>query len=286
MRILITGGNGQLGTALQRALAGHTLLPIDLPEVDVSDRAALSAALASAGPELVIHCAAYTDVDGCARDPELAYRVNSLGTQNVALLCAAADIPLAHISTNEVFSGDNPAGYEEWMPIAPRNAYGKSKAAAEVHVRALLRRYYIIRTAWLFAPGGSNFIHAILRRARETDEVRVVTDEVGNPTYAGDLAEAIARLIVTGQYGIYHFVNEGSCSRWAFAGEILRQAGLTEVRNTPILSSAYSRPSSPPPFGALHNRNGAAIGIRLRPWPAALAHYLQIEATRPEGTAT
>lgn len=282
MRILITGANGQLGQALQRALASHILVPIDLPEVDVADRAALTAALAGARPELVIHCAAYTDVDGCARDPQLAYRVNALGTQNVALLCAQADIPLAHISTNEVFSGDDPAGYEEWRPLAPRNAYGRSKAAAEGHVRALLRRYYIIRTAWLFAPGGRNFIHAILRRARETGEVRVVTDEIGNPTYAGDLAEAIARLIETGQYGIYHLVNEGACSRWAFAGEILRQAGLNEVRNLPILSSAFSRPSSPPPFGALHNRNGAAIGIRLRPWPAALADYLRTEPTGPE----
>ena len=279
MRILITGANGQLGKALQRVLAEHTLVPLDLPEVDISDRTALAAAWSDARPELVIHCAAYTDVDGCARDPELAYRVNTLGTQNVALLCAAGDIPLAHISTNEVFAGDDPAGYEEWMPLAPRNPYGVSKAAAEAHVRALLRRFYIIRTAWLFAPGGRNFIHAILRRARETGEVRVVTDEIGNPTYAADLAEAIGRLIQTGQYGVYHFVNEGACSRWAFAGEILRQTGLSDTRNTPILCSAYSRPSSPPPFGALHNRNGAALGIRLRPWPAALADYLRAEAT-------
>lgn len=285
MRILITGANGQLGTALQRALAEHTVIPIDLPEVDVADRAAVSAALAGARPELVIHCAAYTDVDGCARNPELAHRVNSLGTQNVALYCAAAGIPLAHVSTNEVFAGDNPAGYDEWMPLAPRNPYGRSKAAAEGHVRTLLHRFYIIRTAWLFAPGGRNFIHAILRRARETGEVRVVTDEVGNPTYAVDLAQAIVRLIATEQYGIYHFVNEGACSRWAFAGEILRQAGLTGVRNTPILSSAYSRPSTPPPFAALHNRNGAAIGIRLRPWPEALADYLRAETIIPPKAA-
>jgi dTDP-4-dehydrorhamnose reductase len=279
MRILITGGNGQLGTALQRTLAEQTLIPIDLPEVDVSDRAAVSAALADARPELIIHCAAYTDVDGCARDPALAHRVNSLGTQNVALYCAAAEIPLAHVSTNEVFAGDDPAGYEEWAPLAPRNAYGRSKATAEVHVQSLLSRFYIIRTAWLFAPGGRNFIHAILRRARETGEVRVVTDEVGNPTYAVDLAQAISRLIATGHYGIYHFVNEGACSRWAFANEILRQAGLGDVRNTPILSNTFSRPSTPPPFAALHNRNGAAIGIRLRPWPEALADYLRAEET-------
>ena len=276
MRILITGTGGQLGLALQRTLTGHTLTPVDLPAVDVTDRASLAAIFAAATPELVIHCAAYTDVDGCARNPELAHRVNAFGTQNVALACRAAGAALVHISTNEVFAGDEPGGYEEWLPPAPRNPYGRSKAAAEAHVRALLSRAYIVRTAWLYAPGGRNFIHAILRRARETGEVRVVTDEVGNPTYAADLAEAIARLIETGQYGIYHFVNSGACSRWAFANEILRQAGVA-ARNVPILSSAYPRASTPPPFAALHNRAGAALGITLRPWAEALADYLRAE---------
>ena len=274
MRILITGANGQLGLALQRTLTGHTLTPVDLPAVDVTDRASLAAIFAAATPELVIHCAAYTDVDGCARNPELAHRVNAFGTQNVALACRAAGAALVHISTNEVFAGDEPGGYEEWLPPAPRNPYGRSKAAAEAHVRALLSRAYIVRTAWLYAPGGRNFIHAILRRARETSTVRVVTDEVGNPTYAADLAAAIAQLITTGQYGTYHFVNSGACSRWAFANEILRLAGVAAA-NVPILSSAYPRASTPPPFAALHNRAGAALGITLRPWPEALADYMQ-----------
>lgn len=277
MRILITGAGGQLGRALGRALAGHDVTPVDLPDVDVADRASVVAAVARARSELVIHCAAYTDVDGCARDPALAHRVNALGTLNVALACQSAGAALAHISTNEVFAGDDPGGYEEWRTRAPGNAYGRSKAAAEAHVEALLNRYYIIRTAWLFAPGGRNFIHAILRRARETGAVRVVADEVGNPTYAPDLAEAIARLVAMEQYGVYHFVNSGACSRWAFAAEILRQAGVTAT-NVPILSSAYPRASTPPPFGALHNHNGAALGITLRPWPEALADYLRDEA--------
>ncbi len=274
MRILITGANGQLGVALQRALSDHELTLIDLPAVDITDRDALAAVFAAAGPELVVHCAAYTDVDGCARNPEMAYRVNAYGTQNVALACQNAGAALVHISTNEVFAGDEPGGYEEWMPLAPRNPYGRSKAAAEAHVRALLGRAYIVRTAWLYAPGGRNFIHAILRRARETGTVRVVTDEVGNPTYAPDLAAAIAQLIATGQYGTYHFVNSGACSRWAFANEILRQAGVVAT-NVPILSRAYPRASTPPPFAALHNRAGAALGITLRPWPEALADYLR-----------
>lgn len=277
MKILITGANGQLGRALQNVLIDHHLILVDLPEIDITERSALASVFDAGQPDLVIHCAAYTDVDGCARDPILAHRVNALGTQNVALACQAAGIAMVHISTNEVFSGEDPAGYEEWMPLSPRNPYGKSKAAGERHVLSLLNRFYIVRTAWLYAPGGRNFIHAILRRAREEGSIRVVTDEVGNPTYVADLAEAIGRLISTDQYGIYHFVNSGACSRWAFANEILRQAGLAEVTNVPILSSAFSRPSSPPPFGALHNRNGAAIGISLRPWQKALADYLRLE---------
>jgi dTDP-4-dehydrorhamnose reductase len=274
MRILITGARGQLGTSLQAALPDDTLTLIDLPEVDVTDRAALRAVVNEARPEIVIHCAAYTDVDGCARDPALAHRVNALGTQNVALACQSIDAALVHVSTNEVFSGRRPDGYEEWMPLDPANPYGRSKAAAEAHVRELMRRFYIVRTAWLYAPGGRNFIHAILRRARETGAVRVVTDEVGSPTYAADLAGAIAALIRTGQYGTYHLTNSGACSRWAFAAEILRLAGLDGATNVPILSSAFTRPSTPPPFGVIHNRNGAALGITLRPWQEALADYL------------
>lgn len=275
MRILITGAKGQLGTALQSTLAEHDLTLADLPEVDIVERASLFTLCAEARPELIIHCAAYTNVDGCARDPELAHRVNTLGTQNVALACQRTGVPMVHISTNEVFAGDDPGGYEEWMPLSPRNPYGRSKAAAEVAVRSLLSRYYIVRTAWLYAPGGGNFIHAILRNAQKNGGVRVVADEVGNPTYAVDLAGAIGRLIATEHYGIYHFVNSGACSRWAFANEILRLSGMEGAVNTPILSSEFKRPSSPPPFCALHNRNGAAVGITLRPWQEALAEFMR-----------
>ncbi len=274
MRILITGGKGQLGHALQERLANHDLIIVDLPELDITDRAALSTAVDAARPALIIHCAAYTDVEGCAADPALAYRVNGLGTQNVALACLETGAALVHVSTNEVFGGTQPDGYDEWMPLAPCNPYGRSKAAAEAHVRHILQRSYIVRTAWLYAPGGRNFIHSILRHAREKGDIRVVTDEIGNPTYVRDLADAIARLIATGQYGTYHFVNAGACSRWEFANEILRLAGLTNVVNVPIASDAFERRSTPPLEAALNNVAGAAIGITLRPWQAALADYI------------
>ncbi|MGD8585900.1 MAG: NAD(P)-dependent oxidoreductase, partial [Chloroflexota bacterium] len=217
--------------------------------------------------------AAYTDVDGCARNPELAFRVNAQGTQNVALASRAVGADLIHISTNEVFAGDRPEGYEEWVRPNPINAYGRSKTLAEYHVQSCHQKAYIVRTAWLYAPGGRNFIHAILKRAQETGQLRVVADEIGNPTYVNDLAIAVGQLLSTGSYGIYHLVNEGACSRWAFAQEILRLAGLNEVRNMPILAREFRRASTPPPYGALHNLNGAAQGIRLRPWQTALAEY-------------
>ena len=203
----------------------------DLPEVDITRPDLLFPAIEAAAPDLIIHCAAYTDVDGCARDPTRAYHINALGTQLVTQACRTHGIPLVHISTNEVFAGDNPAGYTEWMPLNPINPYGRSKAAAEVIVRNTLPRHFIVRTAWLYAPAGRNFIHAILRLARERGQLRVVTDEVGNPTYAPDLAQAIHQLIRSSHYGTYHLVNAGACSRWAFANQILDNAGLSHVPN-------------------------------------------------------
>jgi dTDP-4-dehydrorhamnose reductase len=275
MRILITGGLGQLGLALQEMLDEHELTIVDLPETDITNREEIDLAIRRSQAELVIHCAAYTNVDDCARNPDLAYRVNAVGTLNVAQTCRQVGAELVHISTNEVFSGTRVEGYVEWMPVDPINAYGRSKAVAESFVKNHLDRYYIVRTAWLYAAGGNNFIHAILDRARSEGAVRVVADEIGNPTYAADLANAISRLIPTGNYGTYHFTNSGDCSRWAFAGEILRLAGLETVKNTPILGREYRRASTPPAFAALHNVAGASIGISLRKWQDALREYME-----------
>ena len=193
MRIFVTGCKGQLGRALDGALADHTLAGCDLPELDITDREAIAGAIADFEPEIVIHAAAWTDVNGCAMDPEKAYVANALGTQNVALACAACDAAIVYISTNEVFDGTATEPYREWDPPHPINPYGRSKAAGEWYVRHLLTRFYIARTAWLYAPGGRNFPHRIIQLADEASTgsaqgkgLRVVTDEVGNPTYAPD----------------------------------------------------------------------------------------------------
>ena len=274
MRIFITGANGQLGKALQRKLSGHELFCTDLPEFDITDKGDIEDAVMDFQPAVVVHCAAYTNVEEAARNPELAYKVNGLGTQNVALACLRSGADMVHVSTNEVFAGIDFEGYEEWMPVQPCNPYARSKAAAEFHVRGILANHYIVRTAWLYAEGGRNFIHAILGAAREGRPLRVVSDEVGNPTYAADLAEALRKLILTRQYGTYHLVNEGTCSRLTFAREALTLSGFEDVTVTPILSSEYTRASVPPLYSSLKNIAGAAIGIRLRPWQEALAEYL------------
>ncbi|RLC74744.1 MAG: dTDP-4-dehydrorhamnose reductase [Chloroflexi bacterium] len=284
MRIFITGCKGQLGRALYEPLADHTLSGCDLPELDVTDRAAIGAAVAEFAPDVVIHAAAWTNVDGCARDPEQAYRSNTLGTQNVALACAACDAALVYISTNEVFDGEATEPYREWDPPHPINPYARSKAAGEWFVRHLLNRFYIARTAWLYAPGGRNFSNPnrIIQLADDASTssaqggaLKVVADEIGNPTYAPDLAAAIAALIQTQAYGVYHLVNAGHCSRYEFVREVLRISGREHVPVEPISLDDFERASTPPRFAPLANTAAAALGIELRPWQKALTEYLK-----------
>jgi dTDP-4-dehydrorhamnose reductase len=275
MRVFITGCKGQLGKALTEALTTHTVAGCDLPETDITDRQAISEAIHKFAPEVVIHTAAWTNVDGCARDPEKAYRVNAVGTQNVALACASCEAAMVHISTNEVFDGEASEPYREWDPPHPINPYARSKAAGEWFTRYLLNRFYIARTAWLYAPGGSNFPHRIIELADQLGRLRVVTDEVGNPTYAPDLAAALAQLIQTEAYGVYHLTNAGYASRYDFAREILRISGREKVPVEPITLDAFERDSTPPRFAPLANTAAAALGIQLRPWQEALASFIR-----------
>jgi dTDP-4-dehydrorhamnose reductase len=276
VRIFITGYKGQLGQALYAALVEYTLSGCDLPELDITDRQAIGAAIADFAPDVVLHPAAWTDVDGCARDPEKAYRVNALGTQNVALACAACDAAMLYVSTNEVFDGAATEPYREWDTIRPINPYAKSKVAGEWFVRHLLNRFYIARTAWLYAPGGRNFSnpHRIIQLADERGALKVVTDEVANPTYALDLAAAIAALIQTDAYGVYHLVNAGYCSRYEYVREVLRIGEREHIPVEPITLDAFPRASTPPRFAPLANTAAAALGITLRPWQEALKEFL------------
>ena len=283
MRIFITGAQGQLGRALLAQFADGAVFPGDLPECDITDRACVAQAVSQFEPDVVVHAAAMTDVDGCARDPDAAYRVNALGTQNVALACQSAGCPMLYVSTNEVFDGSKTEPYLEFDAANPINAYGRSKLAGETVVRDLLTRFYIVRTAWLYGQEGNHFVSKIIRRADKEGRLRVVADEVGSPTYAQDLASGVRRLIQTGAFGVYHFVNDGIASRYDLARQIMQLGGRGHVPVEPITLAEFSRPSTPPPYTPLRNFCGAALGITFRPWQAALAEYLSTPSNLCKG---
>lgn len=274
MRIFITGEQGQLGQALQKVLTeqGFTLLSLPF-NYDITDHKIVQH-ISDLSPEVVIHCAAMTHVDGCAQDPDAAFRVNAFGSQNVAHASMRANADLVYISSNEVFDGQAEEPYDEESEPNPVNPYGSSKRAGEKMASRYQRKIYIVRTAWLYSTGTNNFPAKILAAAKANKSLRVVTDEVSNPTYVPDLAEAIAQLIKTRVYGIYNLVNEGYCSRYEFASEILRLKGLTDIPIEPILLADYPRASTVPPFTPLLNLKGTEQGIRLRPWREALAECL------------
>lgn len=271
MRVAVTGGRGQLGRQLERVFAGNDILIIDLPEYDFRSTS-IVAELERFEPDLIVHAGAMTDVDGCARDPDEAMRSNGLGTRNVAIAALRTHADLVYVSTNEVFSGEAGHVYDEFDSPDPINPYGRSKAAGEGFVRALWPHHFIVRTAWVFGPGGNHFVGKILARARQGD-LSVVDDEIGSPTYAPDLAEGIRQITRSGLYGTYHLVNEGICSRFEFARNIVEAAGLAVTVRASKLAD-YPRPSRVPPHTPLRNFAAAELGIRMRSWQAALASYL------------
>jgi dTDP-4-dehydrorhamnose reductase len=275
MKILVTGARGLLGQRLLTELATHGHSPIGFSHttLDITDFAQAQRVIGDVQPDLVIHCAAMTQVDRCAEQPDEALRVNGIGTQQIALACQKFGLPLAYISTNEVFDGEQVAGYLEYDQPRPINPYGYSKWVGEQTVRDLLPQHYIIRTSWGFAHGGDNFLHKMIKAAARGDALSVVTDEVAAPTYTDDLAEAICRLVETERYGIYHLVNNGRASRYQFARYLLDCAGYTDTPIIPIISAQRPRPSKPPVYGVLRNYAAAQIGITLRHWQVAVADF-------------
>jgi dTDP-4-dehydrorhamnose reductase len=278
MRISITGAKGQLGRELVAQLGPtHDIQALDSPQFDIVDPQAILA-LVSFSPDVVIHAAACTDVDGCELNPAQAKAVNVDGTRNVALACREAKAAMIYLSTNYVFDGSKTEPYLEDDPIAPLSVYGRSKADGEEQVRSVLERFCIVRTAWLYTPGGRNFVETMLRLAEKQDTLRVVADQFGSPTYAPDLAAAVGGLIVQGGQGIYHLTNSGSCSWHQWAEAVMRQAGMAEIKVVPIPAAEYPRPATPPRNGVIANRHGASQGITLRPWEEGLQDFFRRRA--------
>lgn len=287
MNVLITGAAGRLGGRLRELLrSAHIIHSVDvvradgIDALDITDFMSVRTNLDDLQPDLVLHAAAWTDVDGCARDPDRAIEVNGYGAQNMAIAAAEVGAAILYVSSNEVFDGRCCSPYREYDPTSPANPYGYSKLVGERAVVAANPRHYIVRTAWLFAHGGRNFIQSILAAAQQGKSLRVVTDEVANPTYNFDLADAIAHLVETGRYGTYHLTNEGACSRYAFARYVLDKAGYADTPIEAISSSEWLRDSVPPTYAALANSAGKGIGITLRPWQEAVDAFLGTENLR------
>ncbi|MDI6869850.1 MAG: dTDP-4-dehydrorhamnose reductase [Bacillota bacterium] len=281
MRVLITGAWGQLGQDLMRAYADAQVLGLGSVEMDVTRAEHTRRAIADWRPDLVIHSAAYTNVDGCEADPDRAFRVNALGTRNVALGCQAAGAVMVYLSTDYVFDGRKVGTpYTEYDRPNPLSAYGQSKLAGEEYVRDLLDRFYIVRTSWLHGLHGKNFLRTILTNACQGKELAIVDDQVGSPTFTADLAPAIRKLAETGQYGLYHMTNAGACSWYTLAKQALAIAAerlpeLAKKTIRPLTTEQLSRPAPRPAYSVLRNYNLELAGLpRLRSYEEALREFV------------
>lgn len=274
MKILITGADGQLGRDLQAVLADHDLMPTDIEEMDITDYYAVNRLVQKFKPELIIHAAAYTDVDKAELNPDLAFKVNAVGTQNLALAANKTKTALLYVSTDYVFDGLKGKPYLEFDRPNPASVYGYSKLAGEVYVQTLTNNFYICRTAWLYGRYGHNFVKTMLHLAEEKRVLKVVADQIGCPTYAHDLAHKLAEIGLSGQFGFYHVVNEGAVSWYNFAKKIFALAQL-QVKVEPIKTTELSRPAPRPPYSVLNNYSLKLRGFPpMRKWEEALEDFL------------
>ncbi len=265
-----------MGRALVQILgARHDLVPLERNDLDVSGLNAVRETVGRIQPDWIVHAAAYTRVDDAEREPEAAWRTNALGSRNVAAAAREAGAAMLYYSTDYVFDGRSRRPYSEWDATVPLNVYGRSKLGGEQEVRHLCPAHLIVRTSWLFGPGGSHFVGKILEHARHNRPLRVIDDQVGSPTYTLDLAAASLQLLDANARGIFHVTNSGSCSWYELACTVLELAGL-EVPISPIPTSEFPTPATRPAYTVLGRSCFEAIGAPpLRPWQEAVADFLE-----------
>jgi dTDP-4-dehydrorhamnose reductase len=272
VRVLVTGAGGMLGQDVVRAAAGHAVSAPGHAELDVTNRAAVAAWVERFRPDAVVNCAAWTDVDGAESAQAGAHAVNATGAANVAHAAASAGARLVHVSTDYVFEGTERTPYVESDATGPRSAYGRTKLEGERAVAAAGGSHAIVRSSWLFGAGGRNFVATMLGLAEERDEVTVVTDQVGCPTYTGHLAGALLKLARGDAQGVFHVAGGGApCSWHELAVEALRQAGA-DCRVLPCTTVEMPRPAPRPAFSALASERPETPV--LPPWREGLAAYL------------
>ena len=284
MRILITGSNGQLGNELQKIVStgkaeigavseeikNAEVFAMDVDILDITNLEQVKKVLNEVKPDVVINCAAATNVDGCEANQDLAFKINSLGPRNLAMV--------AEVSTDYVFSGVGEAPLKECDLVAPVSVYGKTKLLGEEFVRDFSTKYYIVRTAWLYGYVGHNFVYTMMKLGKDRDTLNVVNDQLGNPTHANDLAYHILKLIQTEEYGVYHCTGKGECSWYNFASEIMKLSGRNCTVN-PCTSeeykSMYPNSADRPAYSSLDNMMlRCTIGDEMRDWKDALKTFM------------
>ncbi len=289
MKLLITGSKGQLGNelltilkdgcaeigAIDAAYQGVQVIGVDVDELDITDAAAVRTMVESERPDVIINCAAMTNVDGCETMFDVAMKVNAFGPRNLAAAARAVGAKLIHVSTDYVFAGNGTVPYCEWDPTAPNTVYGKSKRLGEEYVLAQCPQSFVVRTAWLYGYVGKNFVKTMLWLGDNKERITVVADQRGNPTSANDLAYHLLKLALTEEYGVYHCTNEGECSWYDFACRIMEKGGKT-CKVDPCTSAEYPSKTPRPAYSSLNNLSLACtVGNEMRPWEEALDMYLE-----------
>jgi len=276
-KVLITGANGQLGKELSKVFhKDWQVIETDSDTLDITNPVQVKDFLAKEKPNWVINSAAYTDVEGCAKDPDKANLINALGNKNLADAAKEINSKLLYISTNEVFDGEKATAYVESDLPKPINPYSVSKLQGEKFAQEVLGdNCLIIRTAWLYGPESKvNFPNKIITRAKELGELAVVDDEISTPTFASDLAKWIKELVDKNEGGVYHLVNDGFASRYDWAEQILAESKVSAKLNRSKLEN-YPRLSTPPKRSVLSNQKAKDLGLVFRPWQEASSEYLK-----------
>lgn len=274
---MIIGSEGMLGHDLVDVLSlEHDISTTTIWTLDITDINKTIETVRNINPDVVVHAAAFTDVDGSESKADLAYQVNAIGTRNVAVACRETDSALVYICTDYVFDGTKGSPYYEYDQTNPLSVYGKTKHLGEVYIRDLLDKFYIVRTSWLYGFHGPNFITTMLKLAETHDKISVVGDQIGSPTYTLDLAKAIAQLIEKPAYGIYHVTNSDHCSWFEYAQLIFEIAGK-KVELDPVTTEEFSSPAPRPKYSVLENYNWKMEGFdKIRSYKEALKDYMSL----------
>lgn len=291
MKILITGSKGQLGNELHDIIENgkcdicemservkdYEVIALDIEDLDITNFENVKMVLEKEKPDVVINCAAATNVDGCETNKDLAFKINALGPKNLAIVCEKIGAKIVQVSTDYVFSGQGTEPLTEFDLAAPYSVYGKTKFLGENYVREFSSRYFIVRTAWLYGRVGKNFVYTMMRLGEEKESLNVVNDQKGNPTNANDLAYHILKLIETEEYGIYHCTGKGECTWYEFAREIMVLSNKKCIVN-PCTSEEYRTSAKRPEYSSLDNMMlRATVGDEMREWKEALRSFVNNE---------